>query len=141
MLDYKTHSDSNSLYNTPPTFAIYMASLVFEWLKELGGVKKMEELNREKAAILYGYLEQSKLFSSPVEKESRSLMNIPFATSTAALDAEFLAKAQAAGLVTLKGHRSVGGMRASIYNAMPVEGVKRLVEVMEIFENSHKVNV
>ncbi len=137
-LDYKTHSENESMYNTPPTFAIYMASLVFEWLQELGGVEEMEKINREKAAILYDYLDGSDFFTTPVEKASRSLMNIPFVTPSKELDALFLEKAEKHGLMTLKGHRSVGGMRASIYNAMPVEGVKRLVEVMAEFEKEHR---
>lgn len=137
-LDYKTHSENESMYNTPPTFAIYMASLVFEWLQELGGVEEMEKINREKAAILYDYLDESDFFTTPVEKASRSLMNIPFVTPSKELDALFLEKAEKHGLMTLKGHRSVGGMRASIYNAMPVEGVKRLVEVMAEFEKEHR---
>lgn len=138
MLDYKTHSENESLYNTPPTFAIYMASLVFEWLQALGGVEEMEKINREKAAILYDYLDGSDFFTTPVGKASRSLMNIPFVTPSKELDALFLEKAEEHGLMTLKGHRSVGGMRASIYNAMPVEGVKRLVEVMAEFEKEHR---
>lgn len=138
MLDYKTHSENESLYNTPPTFAIYMASLVFEWLQAFGGVEEMEKINREKAAILYDYLDGSDFFTTPVGKASRSLMNIPFVTPSKELDALFLEKAEEHGLMTLKGHRSVGGMRASIYNAMPVEGVKRLVEVMAEFEKEHR---
>lgn len=138
MLDYKTHADSNSLYNTPPTFAIYMAKLVFEWLQELGGIKAMEKINREKANLLYDYLDASDFFTSPVEKNSRSLMNIPFATSSEELDAAFLKLAKEAGLETLKGHRSVGGMRASVYNAMPIEGVQKLVEKMKEFEAESK---
>lgn len=138
MLDYKTHSENESLYNTPPTFAIYMASLVFEWLQALGGVEEMEKINREKVAILYDYLDGSDFFTTPVGKASRSLMNIPFVTPSKELDALFLEKAEEHGLMTLKGHRSVGGMRASIYNAMPVEGVKRLVEVMAEFEKEHR---
>ena len=137
MLDYKTHSDSGSLYNTPPTFPIYMASLVFDWLEELGGIQAMEEINHKKAAILYDFLDQSEFFTSPVAKNSRSLMNIPFVTPTKELDALFLEEAKANGLETLKGHRSVGGMRASIYNAMPITGVERLVEVMADFEKKH----
>jgi len=137
MLNYETHAKSNSVYNTPPTFAIYMASLVFQWLKDLGGLEKMEAINREKAAILYDFLDESQLFSNPVEKDSRSLMNIPFVTGDEALDAAFLEEAKNQGLETLKGHRSVGGMRASIYNAMPVEGVKELVRVMKKFEEAH----
>lgn len=138
MLDYAIHSENGSLYNTPPTFGIYMAKLVFEWLKDLGGLKEMEKINREKAQILYGYLEESSMFRSPVRKDSRSIMNIPFVSPSAELDAEFVKMAKAAGFETLKGHRSVGGMRASIYNAMPVEGVKGLVEFMKKFEIEHK---
>ena len=138
MLDYKTHSENDSLYNTPPTYGIYMAKLVFEWLDELGGLKEMERINREKARILYDFLEESSMFSSPVQKESRSIMNIPFISPSDELDAEFVKKAKSAGLETLKGHRSVGGMRASIYNGMPVEGVKALVQFMKEFENEHQ---
>ena len=131
MLDYKTHSENDSLYNTPPTYGIYMAKLVFEWLDELGGLKEMERINREKAGILYDFLEESSMFTSPVQKESRSIMNIPFISPSDELDAEFVKKAKSAGLETLKGHRSVGGMRASIYNGMPIEGVKALVTIYE----------
>lgn len=138
MLDYKTHRESNSLYNTPPTFGIYMASLVFEWLKNLGGIKEMERRNREKAQLLYDYLDESRFFTTPVEKASRSLMNIPFVTPSKELDAAFIEEAKAVGLETLKGHRSVGGMRASIYNAMPVEGVELLVDVMRKFAEKHQ---
>lgn len=140
MLDYKTHSESGSLYNTPPTFAVYMAKLVFEWIKSLGGLKEMEEINREKAKKLYDYIEASDLFVSPINPADRSLMNIPFVTkdSDKELEAAFVKEAQAAGLETLKGHRSVGGMRASIYNAMPVEGVDALVAFMKEFEAKHK---
>jgi phosphoserine aminotransferase len=138
MLDYKTHSDSDSLYNTPPTYGIYMAKLVFEWLKELGGLKEMERINRQKAQMLYDFLEESTMFGSPVRKDSRSIMNIPFVSPSAELDAAFVKEAKATGLETLKGHRSVGGMRASIYNPMPIEGVKELVAFMKEFENKHK---
>ncbi|WP_156289817.1 3-phosphoserine/phosphohydroxythreonine transaminase [Oceanobacillus salinisoli] len=138
MLNYQTHSESGSLYNTPPTFSIYMAKLVFEWLKGLGGLKEIGKINREKANILYQFIDESKMFTSPVEKESRSMMNIPFISPSAELDASFLEKAKVAGLETLKGHRSVGGMRASIYNAMPVEGVQSLVECMKDFEKNYK---
>ncbi|WP_270584705.1 3-phosphoserine/phosphohydroxythreonine transaminase [Bacillus smithii] len=134
MLNYQTHSDKGSLYNTPPTFSIYVAKLVFEWLKELGGVSVMEKINREKAQLLYEFLDQSELFHSPVEKESRSLMNIPFTLPSEELNTQFIKEAKAQGLETLKGHRTVGGMRASIYNAMPIEGVKKLVEFMKSFE-------
>lgn len=138
MLDYKTFSDSDSLYNTPPTFAIYMAKLVFEWVKELGGIKEMERINREKAQMLYNYIEASDFYASPVKKESRSIMNIPFIIPERDLDAAFVKEAKERGLETLKGHRSVGGMRASVYNAMPVEGVEELVSFMKEFENKHK---
>lgn len=138
MLDYQTHSDKGSLYNTPPTFAIYMAKLVFEWLQELGGIKKMEKMNREKAKLLYDFLDGSSFFTSPVEKGSRSLMNIPFATKSDELNAAFIKEAKTAGLETLKGHRSVGGMRASIYNAMPIEGVQKLVDLMRDFEEKYR---
>lgn len=138
MLNYQTHSESGSLYNTPPTFAIYMAKLVFEWIKELGGLKEMEKINRQKADILYRYIEESTMFSSPVEKGSRSIMNIPFVTPSKELDALFVKEAKEVGLETLKGHRSVGGMRASIYNAMPVEGVQALVDFMKKFEQKHQ---
>jgi phosphoserine aminotransferase len=139
MLDYKTHSDNDSLYNTPPTYGIYIAKLVFEWLKELGGMKEMERINREKAKILYDYLDESSMFKSPVRKDSRSIMNIPFVSPSSELDAEFVKKAKSAGFETLKGHRSVGGMRASIYNGMPVEGVTGLVEFMKEFEKDQNV--
>ncbi|MBU8791437.1 3-phosphoserine/phosphohydroxythreonine transaminase [Oceanobacillus caeni] len=138
MLDFETHSESGSLYNTPPTFAIYMAKLVFEWIKELGGLKEIEKVNREKADILYRCIEESNMFTSPVERSSRSIMNIPFVTPSKELDALFVKEAKEAGLETLKGHRSVGGMRASIYNAMPVEGVQALVEFMKKFEQKHQ---
>ncbi|MFC2948707.1 3-phosphoserine/phosphohydroxythreonine transaminase [Virgibacillus sediminis] len=138
MLNYKTFSDSDSLYNTPPTFSIYMAKLVFEWLKGLGGLKEMERINREKAQLIYDYLDASTLFASPVEKEGRSIMNIPFIIPGDDLDAAFIDEAKQAGLETLKGHRSVGGMRASIYNAMPMQGVMELVNFMEEFETKNK---
>ncbi|HZG72458.1 MAG TPA: 3-phosphoserine/phosphohydroxythreonine transaminase [Chondromyces sp.] len=138
MLDYKTHSESGSLYNTPSTYGIYIAKLVFEWLKELGGIKEMERMNKEKAEILYNFLDESTFFHSPVRKDSRSLMNIPFTAPTDELNAAFVKEAKAVGLETLKGHRSVGGMRASIYNAMPVEGVKALVEFMKKFEAENR---
>ncbi|PFK47042.1 3-phosphoserine/phosphohydroxythreonine aminotransferase [Bacillus cereus] len=134
MLNYETYSKNNSLYNTPPSFSIYVTKLVLEWLKEQGGVSAMEEQNRRKAAILYDFLDESKLFTSPVDPAYRSLMNIPFTAPSNDLNEQFLQKAKALGLVTLKGHRSVGGMRASIYNAMPVEGVQKLVDCMKKFE-------
>ncbi|MBY7145062.1 3-phosphoserine/phosphohydroxythreonine transaminase [Virgibacillus sp. NKC19-3] len=136
MLHYKTHRDSGSLYNTPPTYGIYMAKLVFEWLKERGGLKEMEKRNQEKAALLYDALEESSVFQSPVRKDSRSWMNIPFVSHSADVDAAFIKEAQAKGLETLKGHRSVGGMRASIYNAMPLEGVQTLVTFIKDFEKT-----
>ncbi|MFH2137349.1 MAG: 3-phosphoserine/phosphohydroxythreonine transaminase [Candidatus Omnitrophota bacterium] len=134
LLNYKTHVDAKSMFNTPPCYAIYMAGLVFEWIKERGGVREIEKINRVKAEILYDYLDSSKLFSSPVKKENRSLMNVPFVTGSEELDAKFIKEASARGLKTLKGHRTVGGMRASIYNAMPIAGVKALVEAMKEFE-------
>ncbi|MDG4657000.1 3-phosphoserine/phosphohydroxythreonine transaminase [Ectobacillus antri] len=138
MLNYSTHVKHSSLYNTPATYSIYMAKLVFEWLKQQGGVEAMEEKNRKKAALLYDFLDESKLFSSPVLSDYRSIMNIPFMTPTAELDAAFLQGAKAQGLETLKGHRSVGGMRASIYNAMPIEGVEQLVSYMKTFEKNYR---
>ena len=137
MLKYKTHADAKSLYNTPPAYGIYICGKVFKWLKEMGGLEKMKELNEKKAQILYDFLDQSKLFKGTVEKKDRSLMNVPFVTGNADLDAKFVKEAKAAGLENLKGHRSVGGMRASIYNAMPMEGVKALVEFMKKFEEEN----
>jgi len=134
MLNYKTHADNRSLYNTPPTYGIYMAKLVFEWLKDLGGVPGMQKINEEKAGILYDCIDNSSMFKSPIAPGDRSLMNIPFIATTKDLEAKFLKEANSNGLVQLEGHRSVGGMRASIYNAMPVEGVKKLVEFMKKFE-------
>ena len=134
MLKYKTHADNDSLYNTPPAYGIYVCGLVFKWLKKMGGLEKMKEINVKKAKILYDFLDNSKLFKGTVEKESRSLMNVPFVTGNEELDAKFVKEAKAAGFENLKGHRSVGGMRASIYNAMPIEGVEKLVEFMEKFE-------
>lgn len=134
MLKYKTHADNKSLYNTPPAYGIYVCGKVFKWLKAKGGLLKMKELNEKKAAILYDYLDQSKLFKGTVAKEDRSLMNVPFVTGSEELDAKFVKEAKAAGLENLKGHRTVGGMRASIYNAMPVEGVEKLIEFMKKFE-------
>ncbi|QEP45209.1 3-phosphoserine/phosphohydroxythreonine transaminase [Ectothiorhodospiraceae bacterium BW-2] len=137
MLNYQTHADNESMYNTPPTYSWYLAGLVFEWLKELGGLEKMAEVNRRKAELLYGAIDNSGFYANPVAKESRSWMNVPFTLADAALDKSFLSEAAAAGLVTLKGHRSVGGMRASIYNAMPLEGVATLVDFMADFEKRH----
>ncbi|MDE5965652.1 MAG: 3-phosphoserine/phosphohydroxythreonine transaminase [Lachnospiraceae bacterium] len=134
MLKYKTQADNDSLYNTPPCYGIYICGKVFKWVKEMGGLKAMQVHNEKKAAILYDFLDQSKLFQGTVEKKDRSLMNVPFVTGNADLDAKFVKEATAAGFVNLKGHRSVGGMRASIYNAMPIEGVEKLVEFMKKFE-------
>jgi phosphoserine aminotransferase len=137
MLDYKVHADAQSMSNTPPTYAIYIAGLVFKWLQEQGGLEAMERRNVAKANLLYEYLGDSTLFHSPVRESDRSRMNIPFTLRDPALDATFLKGAEARGMVQLKGHRSVGGMRASIYNAMPIEGVRRLVEYMKEFEAQH----
>jgi phosphoserine aminotransferase len=135
MFNYKTHSDSGSMFNTPPCYSIYMCKLVLEWIKnEVGGLEKMKEYNEKKARILYDFLDSSKLFRGTVEPKDRSLMNVPFVTGSAELDAEFVKQAAARNFVNLKGHRSVGGMRASIYNAMPIEGVEKLVEFMKEFE-------
>lgn len=137
MLTYKTHADADSLYNTPPAYGIYICGKVFRWLKEMGGLEAMKERNEKKAKILYDFLEQSKLFKGTVEKKDRSLMNVPFVTGSDELDAKFVKEAKAAGLENLKGHRSVGGMRASIYNAMPEEGVQALVDFMKKFEEEN----
>jgi phosphoserine aminotransferase len=126
------------MFNTPPTYGIYIAGLVFQWIKDMGGVKVMQEKNIEKAAILYNFLDSSNLFKGTVKKEDRSLMNIPFVTGSDDLDAKFVKEATAIGLTTLKGHRSVGGMRASIYNAMPKEGVIKLVDFMKKFEMDNR---
>ena len=134
MLKYKTHADADSLYNTPPAYGIYICGKVFKWLKMMGGLSVMKERNEEKAKILYDFLDESKMFKGTVVKEDRSLMNVPFVTGDKDLDAKFVKEAEAAGFVNLKGHRTVGGMRASIYNAMPKEGVEKLVEFMKKFE-------
>lgn len=134
MLRYKTHADAESLYNTPPCYGIYMCGKVFKWLKKLGGLEEIQKHNIEKARVLYEFLDQSKMFKATVEEKDRSLMNVPFITGDKDLDAKFVAEAEKAGFVNLKGHRSVGGMRASIYNAMPKEGVIKLVEFMKEFE-------
>jgi phosphoserine aminotransferase len=134
MLDYKVQADNESMYNTPPTYAVYIAGLVFQWLKKNGGLAAMHRLNREKAGLIYGLLDGSAFYSSPVAKEDRSLMNVPFRLKSESLDEEFLKQARAAGMIQLKGHRSVGGMRASIYNAMPLAGVQALVDFMRDFE-------
>ena len=137
MLTYKTHADADSLYNTPNCYCIYMCGKVFKWLKKNGGLAAMKEKNEKKAAILYDYLDQSRLFHGTVEKKDRSLMNVPFVTGDKELDARFVKEAEAAGFVNLKGHRTVGGMRASIYNAMPLEGVEALVAFMKKFEEEN----
>lgn len=134
MLRYKTHADAGSMYNTPPTYGIYICGKVFKWLLQMGGLEEMQCRNVEKADILYGYLDSSKVFHNQVVKKDRSIMNATFVTGDPELDARFVAEAAQAGFVNLKGHRSVGGMRASIYNAMPIEGVKKLVGFMESFE-------
>lgn len=134
MLDYKTHVDKKSVFNTPPCWSIYMAMLMFEWIREQGGVAALEKRNRQKADMLYGFLDSSRLFTAPVAKKDRSLMNIPFTLPSEELTARCLREAGEKGLVNLKGHRSVGGLRASIFNAMPLEGVERLVEFLSDFE-------
>ncbi len=138
MLNYQTHADNGSMFNTPPCFSIYISKLVFEWVKNMGGVKELEKRNIEKANLLYSFLDNSSLFRGTVVPEDRSLMNVPFVTGNEELDKKFVAEAKAAGLVNLKGHRTVGGMRASIYNAMPIEGVQKLVNFMEEFEKNNK---
>ena len=135
--NYKTQADNDSMYNTPPTYAIYIAGLVLKHVKERGGLPAMEEQNRAKARLLYDYLDQSKFFSNQVARDDRSLMNVPFKLKDDKLDDAFLKGAQAKGMIQLKGHRVVGGMRASIYNAMPVEGVRALVQYMKEFESQH----
>ena len=137
MLQYKIHADAQSLYNTPPAYGIYICGKVFKWLKKMGGLKEMKKRNEEKAKILYDFLDSSKLFKGTVRKEDRSLMNVPFVTGDADLDAKFVAEAKEAGFENLKGHRTVGGMRASIYNAMPKEGVEKLVAFMKKFEEEN----
>ena len=137
MLKYKTQADADSLYNTPPCYGIYICGLVFKWLKKIGGLEAMKAINEKKAAILYDYLDSSKMFRGTVVKKDRSLMNVPFVTDSEELNAKFIKEATEAGFVNLKGHRSVGGMRASIYNAMPVEGVEKLVAFMKKFEEEN----
>lgn len=134
MLAWKTQADAGSLYNTPPCYGIYICGKVFKWLKKMGGLEAMKALNEKKAALLYNFLDQSKMFRGTVRAEDRSLMNVPFVTGNEELDKKFVAEAKAAGLENLKGHRTVGGMRASIYNAMPIEGVEKLVAFMSQFE-------
>ncbi|NLK69066.1 MAG: 3-phosphoserine/phosphohydroxythreonine transaminase [Clostridiaceae bacterium] len=138
MLQYKVQAENGSLFNTPPCYSIYICGLVYEWLKKLGGIPAMQKINEEKAAMLYDFLDNSSMFRGTVHKKDRSLMNIPFVTGNKDLDAKFVKEATENGLVNLKGHRSVGGMRASIYNAMPVEGVKKLIEFMKDFEVNNK---
>lgn len=138
MLKYKTQADKDSLYNTPPCYGIYICGKVFKWLKKQGGLQAMKEYNEKKAKILYDFLDESEMFKGTVVKEDRSLMNVPFVTGDKELDAKFVAEAEANGFVNLKGHRTVGGMRASIYNAMPIEGVEKLVEFMKKFEAENK---
>ena len=137
MLRYSIHAENGSMYNTPPTYGIYICGKVFQWLKQTGGLEAMAKSNQEKAGILYDFLDNSKLFRGTVRKADRSLMNVPFVTGSQELDARFVKEAEAAGLVNLKGHRSVGGMRASIYNAMPREGVEALVSFMKSFEREN----
>ena len=137
MMKYKTHADANSLYNTPNCFCIYVCGKVFKWLKKMGGLEEMKRRNEEKAKILYDFLDSSRLFKGTVRKEDRSLMNVPFVTGDKEMDAKFVKAAEAEGLVNLKGHRTVGGMRASIYNAMPKEGVEALVAFMKKFEEEN----
>lgn len=138
MFNYQTHADNGSMFNTPPCYTIYVAKLVMDWIKSLGGLEAMKERNEKKAALLYDYLDNNSLFKGTVVPEDRSLMNAPFITGDSDLDAEFVAESTKAGFVNLKGHRSVGGMRASIYNAMPYEGVQKLVDFMAEFEKAHK---
>ena len=140
MLQYKIHADNGSMYNTPPAYGIYICGKVFKWLKKQGGLEAIKVHNEEKAAVLYDFLDQSKLFKGTVRKEDRSLMNVPFVTGSEELDAKFVKEAKEAGFENLKGHRSVGGMRASIYNAMPKEGVEKLVEFMKKFEAENSAN-
>ena len=137
MLDYKTMADNGSMYNTPPTYCIYIAKLVYEWILSLGGLEEMKKRNEKKAALLYDYLDSQDYYVAPVEKASRSMMNVTFVTGDADLDKKFANEAAANGLVNLKGHRSVGGMRASIYNAMPYEGVEKLVAFMKEFAKNN----
>ncbi len=138
MLKYKIHADADSLYNTPPTYAVYMSGLVFKWLLDLGGVPVIQKINEEKAGKLYDYIDNSKLFKATVAREFRSIMNVPFVTGNEETDAAFISGAKAAGLTNLKGHRSVGGMRASIYNAMPLAGIDALIGFMKAFELQNK---
>lgn len=138
MLDYKIQADAQSLYNTPPAYSIYIAKMVFEWVKSLGGLDQMEVKNREKSGLLYSFIEQSSFYQSPVKNpKDRSVANIPFTTPSKDLDEKFVKEAEAAGFKNIKGHRSVGGMRASLYNAFPIEGVIALIDFMRVFENQN----
>ena len=136
-LDYKIHAEKGSMYNTPPTYSIYILGLVLKWVKEQGGLEAMKALNEKKAAVIYDFLDSSKMFKATVHGKDRSLMNIPFVTGNDELDAKFVAEAKKAGFINLKGHRTVGGMRASVYNAMPMEGCVKLVEFMKKFEEEN----
>lgn len=138
MLNYQIHADNDSMYNTPPTYSIYILKLVLEWVKQMGGLEAMKVHNEKKAAIIYDFLDSSEMFSATVSGKDRSLMNIPFVTGNEELDAKFVSEAKKAGFINLKGHRSVGGMRASVYNAMPVEGCEKLVAFMKEFEAANK---
>jgi phosphoserine aminotransferase len=138
MLNYKTHLDKDSMYNTPPCYSIYMSGLVAKWMKKMGGVKEIEKLNRKKAKLLYDFIDNSKLYKNNIAEEDRSLMNVVFVTGDKELDQEFVDQAKKANIANIKGHRSVGGMRASIYNAMPIESVEYLIEFMKDFEVKHK---
>ncbi len=138
MMQFKTHAENRSMYNTPNCYCIYICGKVFKWLKSMGGLEAMKERNEKKAALLYNFLDESQLFQGTVRREDRSLMNVPFVTGDKEMDAKFVAAAAEAGFVNLKGHRSVGGMRASIYNAMPIEGVEKLVEFMKDFEKENR---
>lgn len=138
MLNYKTYADNDSMFNTPPTYAIYICGLVLEWLEtQIGGLENMEKINRQKAKLLYDYIDASKLYSNPVVPEDRSYTNVPFVTGDKDLDTKFVQEAKEAGIVNIKGHRTVGGMRASIYNAMPLEGVEALIAFMRKFEEEN----
>ncbi|MBR2070234.1 MAG: 3-phosphoserine/phosphohydroxythreonine transaminase, partial [Clostridia bacterium] len=138
MLAYQTQADNDSLYNTPPCYSIYMAMLTLRHIKKLGGLKEVQKINEYKAGLLYDYIDSTDFYQNNVAKEARSVMNVPFVTKSAELDAKFISEAAKAGLVSLKGHRLVGGMRASIYNAMPVEGVLALIEFMKKFEKENR---
>jgi phosphoserine aminotransferase len=138
MLRYKTHADNGSMYNTPPAYGIYICGKVFKWLQNMGGLDTMKAYNEKKAAVLYDFLDTSDLFKGTVVKKDRSLMNVPFVTGNEEMDAKFVKAAAEAGFVNLKGHRSVGGMRASIYNAMPIVGVEKLVAFMDKFEKENR---